>query len=714
MYNNKLLYGKNPTEGIVSINHKDDKLHIFTNTGKKIVDCEYYILYDKYLESYTNGRLEGNNPLKYFSKFSSSKDLYDFETILKSKDVRYFKPRSGSEGMMLKNGYTYYKGMKVSDLSVLSFDLETTGALINDNSFVLLISNSFRDSSGNIDRKLFAFDDYDTPDEFIKDWCKWVRSKNPDILLGHNIFGFDLPYLKQFCKNQKIDSLHLGRDASKLYYARNPSQFRKDGSQSYDYINVECYGREIIDTMFLAFKFDIARNYESYGLKQIIKQENLEVDGRQHYDASKIRTMFNNPVEWAKIKKYAEHDADDALALFDLMAPSFFYYTQVVPMSFQNIINRATGSQVNSLMIRSYIQEGYGIPIANDPEKFEGATSIGNPGIYEKVYKVDVASLYPSIILKDKVEDKDKDPNGNFLKIMSKLTEERLNNKRLAEETKERYYDDMSNSQKIVINSGYGFLGAPGLNFNYPAGAAHITKEGRRILNVALDWAKTNNLTLVNADTDSISFTNGNEIDINKCLSELNDLSGQGIKWTNDGYYDKVIIVKAKNYVLKNNKLKIKGSALKATSKEKALQRYIREIIDAILEGKQDALLDHYFLYVQEICSLTDISEWCSKKTITKAVLGGQRTNESRVMDAIEDIEGIQEGDKVYVFFEQVDKLCEVNNFKGNYSRKKLLDKLYKTVKVFESVLDIKQFPNYSLKVNQKKLLEQGLIFEIE
>lgn len=703
MYN-KLLYGKDETHGIVSLEVKDDKLHIFTKTGKEIKDFDFYILYNTYLEGQTAGRLEGTNELKYYSKFKSSSELYNFEQILKHKNIKYFKPRSPKEAAMLKDGYTYYKNLKINDLSVLSFDLETTGATIDSNSHILLIANTFRDVSGNINRRLFAFDEFDNPQAFIKSWCKWVRDQNPDIILGHNILGFDLPYLKQFCVNQGIDSLHLGRDASKLKYGRMPSQFRKDGSQSYDYINVDCYGREIIDTMFLSFKFDIGRKYESYGLKQIIKQENLENKDRQHYDASKIRTMFTNPNEWVKIKKYAEHDADDALALFDLMAPPFFYFTQIVPMSFQNIINRATGSQLNNLMIRSYLQDKQAIPLADNTEKFEGAISLGNPGIYEKVYKFDIASLYPSIILKEEIYSKEKDPEQNFLKIMKTLTDERLKNKSLSKSTNERIYKELEQSQKIGINSGYGFLGAPGLNFNYPKGAAYVTEVGRNILLNALEWAKNNTYSIVNADTDSISITNGNPLNADKCISELNLLSGKGINWENDGYYDKVIVLKAKNYVLFSDKTVIKGSALKATTKEKALQQYIKQVLDIIKQGNTNELVPHYESYVTQIMNLKDISEWCSKKTVTKAVLNGTRTNETRVMEAIKDVEGIQEGDKFYVFFKTDKELCRLEDFDGIYDKKKLLGKLYNTVKIFSSVLDIKQFKNYSLIKNFKEL----------
>jgi DNA polymerase elongation subunit (family B) len=69
------------------------------------------------------------------------------------------------------------------------------------------------------------------------------------------------------------------------------------------------------------------------------------------------------------------------------------------------------------------------------------------------------------------------------------FTIERLKNKKLAKETGDSYYDDLQNSQKIAINSAYGFLGAPGLNFNSPQHAAFITKTGREILEKSVLWA---------------------------------------------------------------------------------------------------------------------------------------------------------------------------------------------------------------------------------
>jgi DNA polymerase elongation subunit (family B) len=69
------------------------------------------------------------------------------------------------------------------------------------------------------------------------------------------------------------------------------------------------------------------------------------------------------------------------------------------------------------------------------------------------------------------------------------FTQERIRNKEQAEATGERYFKDLSDSQKIAINSMYGFLGAPRLNYNSPEDAARVTEVGREILKKAIVWA---------------------------------------------------------------------------------------------------------------------------------------------------------------------------------------------------------------------------------
>lgn len=701
---NKFIYGENQDRGIVNIS--------VSNNGEVEINGEYgirkdthmfYVLTDKDYDGMAI-RLKGDLHYKWAYKFKTKREMNDFVGKCRGKKWDYFVVYNSAEAFMIRNGHTYYKGMKPSDVSILSFDIETTGLNPNTDS-CLLITNTFR-RGGKIERRVFSYSDYKTDKEMILAWCHFVRDKNPSVLTGHNIFGFDIPFL-----NKRAGYLPIGRDESNAIISKFSSEFKKDDSQSYSYNNVIVQGREIIDTFFLSIKYDVGRKYPNYRLKDIIKYEGLEVEGRQHYNASEIRNKYNDAAEWEKIVKYAEHDADDALALYDLMIPSYFYYAQSIPKTMQQIINGRSGSQINAFMLRAYLSDGHSVPKASHVEHFKGATSFGNPGIYKDVGKVDVASLYPSIILQYNICDIDKDPSQYFLKMVQFFTAERLENKRLAKETGDRHYKDLEQAQKIIINSAYGFMGAVGLNFNSPENAENVTRLGREILASGLKWAESRDYTIVNADTDSFSYTyRGITKDkfINE-IKELNSIFPDRIKWEDDGFFKTVIIVKAKNYVLEkdNGEVVIKGSGLKATMKEKALKKFIKETINYLLKGDTNGLVNFYNDFICSVDGINadNITDWCSRKTVTKAILQPKRTNEQRIKDAIDRANiRVQEGDKVHIFFEEDEKLALPETFNGTISKSKLYGKIFSTIKIFSSVIDIKQFLNYSLKRNQKLL----------
>ncbi len=704
-----LIYGKDQTVGIVSIEVNDDGSAILYKEGGSTseVSCNYWILFNEKLSA-KFAPLKGEQHYKYILEYDNKKEYYAALDNCRKKNYDFFTVYNDKEALMIREGFTYFKGLKVQDVSVLSFDIETnTGLDHNPDSKVLLISNTFRHSDGTIERKLFSIDECYDQAAMLEAWVLWIRLIDPSVIVGHNIFGYDLPYM-QYCADQAGVKLKLGRDGSPIQFEKKPSEFRKDGSQSYTYTNANIHGREIVDTMFLSIKSDVQRKYESYGLKSIIKQEGLERTDRQHYDASLIAKNWQNPEEWQKIKAYAEHDADDALALYDLMIPAFFYYTQSVPMPLQRIINTASGRQINSIMLRAYLQNGHSIPQASASVPYEGAISFGNPGIYKHVYKVDVASLYPSIIREYQVHDAKKDPEKLFLRMVEYFTDERLENKKKAKETGERYFKDMEQAQKIIINSAYGFMGAERLNFNSPENAALVTRKGREILQAAINWAEGKGYRIVNADTDSISYTPGKRDDskFEAEIIELNSLYPSRIRWEDDGYYKTVIVVKAKNYVLEDEdgNVKIKGSGLKGTMKERALQDFMKEVIALLLKGRKDHLVSKYFIIAKSINSITDITPWCFKKTVTKSVLEPERTNEDRIKDAL-DLDTVSEGDKVYLFYKSAEELCLREEFDGTYDKDKLFRKLYDTLCIFETLIDVDVFPNFALKRN-KELIE--------
>lgn len=485
----RLIYGKDNLERIVGLEVTEDKAEIFVQDPDGSVRVEfhpnyYWILSDKPL-SRGWGLLKGNLHYRFFKRFNEREEFARARSMFKSKNP--FSIWNEKEALMVKDGLTYYKGMRHDEVTVLSFDIETSGLVKDDSSRIFLISNTLR-KNGVTTRKLFAFDEYESEGAMLEAWSTWVRETDPSLMVGHNVMTYDLPYMQHVADKNGV-RLDLGRDESPMRFEDYTSRYRKDATQFIEYNKVRIYGREVVDTFFLSLKHDIQRKYESYGLKYIVKKEGLEVEGRQHYDASQIRHKFNDPVEWQKIKRYAMHDADDSLALYDLMIPPYFYMAQTVPKPFQLMMESATGSMVNSIMLRSYLQEGYGVPRGDENGEFQGALSGGYPGVYTNCLKWDVASLYPSVMLHYKIGPGKKDPRNNFLKMLEYFTRERLKNKKLAKETSDSYFKNLQESQKVMVNSAYGFMGAPGLNFNNPQGAAEVTRRGREILEKAVMWA---------------------------------------------------------------------------------------------------------------------------------------------------------------------------------------------------------------------------------
>lgn len=219
------------------------------------------------------------------------------------------------------------------------------------------------------------------------------------------------------------------------------------------------------------------------------------------------------------------------------------------------------------------------------------------------------------------------------------------------------------------------------------------------------------NFLISNVDTDSIAFRKADqkaftEEEQETLLSELNSLMPEKIKWDHDGVYRRFIVLKAKNYLLDDGKnIKIKGSALKATMKEPALQKFIGEVLELLRTDRKAHIFDAYHRIAQQILNVTkdNIREWCAKKTVTKSVLNPERTTERRILDAIKDA-NLNEGDKFFVFFKTEEELCLMENFDGTYCKFTLLGKLFDTIKIFSNILDIELFPNYSLKKNRKLL----------
>lgn len=224
-----------------------------------------------------------------------------------------------------------------------------------------------------------------------------------------------------------------------------------------------------------------------------------------------------------------------------------------------------------------------------------------------------------------------------------------------------------------------------------------------------------NNFSLVNLDTDSISFSKKDGASFSEeeqanLLISLNSLFPEKIKWEHDGIYESLIVLKAKNYItLQDGKIKKKGSSLKSSKTEKGLIKFMDEVISALLFQDETHLLPIYNKYIKLVNNLTDINDFTSKKTVTKSVLSPTRSTEQKILDAI-GTKNVSMGDKVYVYFTKPDaegtsqlKLAE--NWSNDHDPVQLMSRIYKTLTIFANVVKMDMFPKYHLK--NKKIKEE-------
>lgn len=274
-----------------------------------------------------------------------------------------------------------------------------------------------------------------------------------------------------------------------------------------------------------------------------------------------------------------------------------------------------------------------------------------------------------------------------------------------------------------------------------------------------------NNNIIVNVDTDSILIAKPDgsewtEVEQNRFMEALNKIFPEKIKFEHDGYFDAVLVLASKNYILKEQgeeDLKIKGSALKDQKKEPALKDMLDDIIYAFINNELEDIPKIYDYYVQEALNVQDIMRWSQKKTVTEPILacnGAEpriikdpetgkekkvyfkndrptsiRSNEFVLWEAIKDEELMQQGDKFYTFPAVLSTSIETKTYKNGKTKEKvvgtygclqpkhwtgrnhdvehLLKRLYNTLEVFHKVLDMKQYKNYSLAKNYKELLDK-------
>lgn len=508
----------------------------------------------------------------------------------------YFLINDPVQQYLMQTGRTLFKEMRFDDLRRMQVDIEcytTEGfdfcnaeregdriiaiAMGDQTGWRLVLSGAELDERTLIERLVAT-----------------VRERDPDVIEGHNIFNFDLPYLMTRAARVGI-RLAVGRDGS--VPSMRPSRFSA-GERTLAYSRFDIFGRHIVDTFFLAQVYDISqRSLDGYGLKDVARHFGLAQPDRVYIEGGAISSEFRNVP--AKVMRYAGQDVAETEALSRLLSQSAFVQTQMIPIAYQNISLRGNATKIDALMLREYLRQGLAWPYPDKARPFSGGyTDMFISGVVKNVQHVDVRSLYPSLMLSRRIGP-GSDKLGVFLRMLDQLRRFRLEARTLARqaptEGERLHHEAIQMTFKVLINSFYGYLGFDQARFSDFDAAERVASEGRQLLHAMIDWLRKNGAQPVEIDTDGVYFvppdaeTGAAQATFRQAFEAS---LPEGIEVEFDDAYVAMFSYKMKNYALltADGGIVIKGAALKSRGLEPFQRRFLREMVRIKLEGRDEDL----------------------------------------------------------------------------------------------------------------------------
>lgn len=629
--------------------------------------------------SATQTRLEGDG-----LGWSQLGWLHEFQTAADFAEAREALRQGGAQAgvdlvaypslvrqFLVQSGVTFFKGMSFGDVLRMQIDIETS-TLSPKNAEARVLMAAVTDSMG------FREAVRGNEREILQRLAAIIAERDPDVIEGHNFFGFDLPYLAARASALGLE-LPWGRDGSPVRFGATRSL--PFGGITRPYTPAYILGRSIIDTLFGVQRYDVGRSeMSSYALKEVALQLGIAEPDRVYLDRSTMDRLWKSEPD--RVAQYALQDSAETGSLSAIVMPPDFYVTQMAPDSYQANATGGTGEKINLLLVREYLRCRRAIPKPRTGRAVAGGyTAIVRTGLVERVVKCDVESLYPSLMLSRRIAPAS-DSLGVFLPMLEELTRRRLDakaRKAAAAGMERTYWDGLQSSFKILINSFYGYLGA-GFFFNDPDAAEQVTLGGQVIVQGIVAEIERAGGSVVEVDTDGVYFqppdgvqTQEQEEDL---IRRLSDTLPEGINLAHDGRWRAMMSLKVKNYVLigYDGRRIYKGAALRSRADERYGQEFIARAVDLIADGRAEDIHGLYMGLMERIES-GDMrpEEFCRRERVTAKALQGRS-----LQRAAGALEGASQGDYLRLYRREDGTLARIEDYAGDEDREHLKQKLHK------------------------------------
>lgn len=531
-------------------------------------------------------KLSGDAPLNRLMRFMDIEQYRKFLNIYgKSGDIENID--SLENQYLLENHQRLFSEMHFNELRRCQCDIETGCSISGGFSDAhrpedRILAIGLKTFEGSVHLVLEDFSDAGEMALLIK-FNKTLQELDPDVIEGHNIFKFDLDYLRVRCQRLGIP-LAWGRFGQVASF-RN-SRF-KIAERWLDFPRYEIPGRAIFDTYLMVQLYDVARReLHSFGLKSVAIALGISDpdNGERTYIAgNKIQDVFYDDRD--QFLAYLEDDLRETKGLGDLLLPTYFAQVKSFPMTLQEASLRGSANKVELLFLEKYFHAKESLPEPVTVNPFAGGfTKSYEFGVFKNVLHFDVASLYPSLLMVLGKNPKT-DTLGCFIPLLKELRSYRLEYKKIARETTDdllkREYEARQISYKILINSFYGYLGYYGARFSDGELAAQVTAKGRDLLQVLIAKFQDLGCIVLEADTDGIYISTEKYFhDPQLLLQRVSTVMPEGVELEFDGAYEAMFSYKAKNYALFDGQdVIIKGSALRS----RGMEPFLKELTDTFI-----------------------------------------------------------------------------------------------------------------------------------
>jgi DNA polymerase I len=680
------LYAK----AIESPDKTDTMLEIWTNKQKTIIN----IPFKPYLYSKTRRLIPCATESKETVKYISDLKQHDvFKYVFRSvKDIPEFRDDDSMEcdipfiqRVAIDDPNFFGKYPQTDDLDIMCFDIECDSEGIfpkSDRNPIIGIGYCFNDEAPNI---LLTNSAEESDAGILKKFMDDVKRRDPDIIVTY--FGnlFDLPYLIDRLIRHGISTSPLTRSGGEAFFEADKGRI------------VFIKGRAMFDIYDEVRKDQSLFGIPSRKMKDVAKWFKLDkvirkYAGFENYDivtedVSNISAIAGTE----QLKTYLLSDVLVTRELSKIYLPTVISFSEMIGVPLNIMMQRTSSMPHTILSARSLKQLNiisdapnyirfpkiFGTPtyvtkrgktetVFVGGTRFQGALVSINPShqskpIYEKIYNVDVVSMYPSIIMyfnispetvslveeKEYIKDyfnirqeqdffllevaDDRIKKNLVIRILKEegiITKEikRFFNERMiikekvkdANEHEKLHFKSMLTVYKVILNSAFGVCGNGHFRYSSVTQAIAITAIGRYIISYVI---KKYGDSLLLSDTDGAYGMNN--IDAVQLSKEVNDMfmNNYGMK-TNFAFeqdiYDAGFALKMKNYILlKGDNLIKHGVSFKASSKNLIFANALNKIALALLTKPEDlypVAKECYDVYGK------DFSEFVMRTQINRAI----------------------------------------------------------------------------------------------